>query len=95
VSLSGTDSTGGGGVCRGGLGAALLNFDVQLDFRNLADGRRFSQRQDWTVPYTPGVLALPYYVTGDSVGVGTAFTRLLLQCGAAGDPAARFTWIQV
>jgi hypothetical protein len=41
------------------------------------------------------VLALPYYVTGDSVGVGTAFTRLLLQCGAAGDPAARFTWIQV
>jgi hypothetical protein len=73
----------------------LLNFDMQLDFRNLADGRRFSQRQDWTVPLTPGVVALPYYITGDSVGVGAAFTRVFLQCGDAGDPVARFTWVQV
>ncbi len=77
--------------------------DVDLQFVSEQDGRVVHQHQQWSGPFTLGVEATPFEITGDAEGHGNFWTRLAASCeyegsdehgGYYGDPSARFDWVQ-
>ena len=91
VSFTGAGTSEGNGLCTQSLTSVAL--DVHAQFTNSAG--TITRNLRWDIPVTPGVLAMPFVVSGDSLGAGVVSTRIFLKCsGTGGTDAARFIWEQ-
>jgi hypothetical protein len=94
VTATGTGTSSGAGLCTGSLITTDLVLNMTITLQNSVTGGVVTQHQRWTVPLTLGVLAHPFLIGGDTIGAGSAFSRIFLQCPPGGDPAATFDWLQ-
>jgi hypothetical protein len=94
VAVTATGVSSGQGICTGGLLTTDLVLNASVTLQNTVTGGSFTQNQRWRVVVTPGVLAHPFIISGDTVGAGTIFSRIVLQCAPAGNPAATIHWVQ-
>lgn len=89
ASVRGTGTSTGAGLCSGSLVVQDLDLDVVVSEQNVVTGRTVTTDQTWHFPVTLFPAATPFAIGGDATGVGTASSRIFLQCGASGSPTAR------
>lgn len=91
VSFTGTGTSQGNGLCTQERTAVALSVEAQ--YTNSSASIHRSLR--WNVLVSPGVITIPFIVSGDSTGAGDMFTRIFAKCsGSGGTNAARFIWTQ-
>ncbi len=91
VSFTGSGTSQGNGLCTEERTAVALTIDAQ--FTN--SSTTIHQNLRWNVLVSPGVITIPFIVSGDSTGAGDMFTRIFAKCsGSGGTNAARFIWTQ-
>lgn len=94
VTLAGSGTSTGLGLCSGSGVVRNVSFAVAVQFSN--SSRSFTQNQAWTIPVSGYPVTTPFTLSGPTgSGAGTIWNRIFGKCpGSGGSNAARFQWEQ-